>query len=113
DLAGAPLRGRDRDGRAVPAAAREPRQGVLPAGGVGRVPLHETDHAREAARLTARPEARGDRARRRCRAGAAGDRPDAGDWLSRRTATPSAGPWRKTAPRTTSPRACSAPQPDR
>ena len=63
-----------RDGDAAPARAGQPRQGVH-RGQPGRgVPLHEDDHAAQAARLPARPEPAGQGRSRARRAGAGADR---------------------------------------
>ena len=51
------LHRRHRDRHAAPAREGEPRQGVHPGQPRGGVPLHEDDHAAEAARRPARPEA--------------------------------------------------------
>ena len=48
-----------RDRHAAPARQGEPRQGVHPGQPRGGLPLHEDDHAAEAARRAARPEAAG------------------------------------------------------
>ncbi len=69
-----PRRDRDRDPPpAVEGGARQALRGGLRE---GDLPLHEDDHAAEAARLAARLEVRGDGARRDRRAGARRDRPD-------------------------------------
>ena len=69
-----PHRDRDRDHPSPPeGGAREALRGGL---GEGDLPLHEDDHAAEAARLAARVEVRGHGSRGDRREGAGRDRPD-------------------------------------
>ena len=76
------LHRRDRDGDAAPAGQGEPGQGVHRREPGRVVPLHEDDHAAEAARRPARPEARGQGRPQARRASASADRPHGRDRLS-------------------------------
>ena len=83
ELGGRDLHRGHRDGDAAPAGQGESRQGVHPREPRGGVPLHEDDHAAEAARRPARPEARGPGRPRARRASPGADRPHGRDRLSR------------------------------